>query len=373
MKKIFLLLLLFCSQVWATSFTDLKFGQAQIADSQWNVSACTQTATCQIYSKNPGTAYKIPWTSGQLQWASGDYVAFAATGNSSNPWNAIQYAANGTQKAVMGTGHVINMGADYFFFVGNDNNTGQLFSMTSGLVGSAGVSWTGTLNPTISQVDTYAANGSTTPLAPGETAAPPGPPPLCCGASADPFNAYSTHVTRVTSFANRTTVDSQVNITQIGNNTTITVDQSGTRNNHVDIGSTGSNNNITVNQSGNSSTVANYSETWVTGNNNTISTTQQSTGGAKGSFITVNDNNNSVLLQQKDNGSHYASVNLSGGNKNVDILQQGSASNMASVTLTGLPVDLSLSQTGSTQNFYSITFNCATTGGCPKIAVQQGK
>jgi hypothetical protein len=175
MKKIFLTLLLLCSNAWAVTFTDLKFGQAQIADSQWNVSACTQTATCQIYSKNPGTVYKIPWTSGQLSWATGDYVAFVATGNSTNPYNAIQYNSAGTQKAVMGTGHIINMGSDYFFFVGNDNNTGQLFSMTSGFANTTGVSWTGTLNPTTTQVNNYAATGSTTPLAAGQTAAPPAP------------------------------------------------------------------------------------------------------------------------------------------------------------------------------------------------------
>jgi len=170
---LFLLLLLIASKVHATGLTDLKFGQAQIADSQWNVQACTQTSTCQIYSKNPGTAYRIPWTSGQLSWAAGDYVAFATTGNSANPYNAVQYNSAGQQKSVMGTGHIINMGSDYFFFVGNDNNTGQLFSMTRGFNNTAGVTWTGTLNPTVAQVNAYAAGGSTTPLAAGQTAAPP--------------------------------------------------------------------------------------------------------------------------------------------------------------------------------------------------------
>ena len=63
----------------ASGLADLKFGRAQIADSQWNVSACMYTDTCQIYSKNPGTVYKIPWTTGQLTWATGDYVAFVPT------------------------------------------------------------------------------------------------------------------------------------------------------------------------------------------------------------------------------------------------------------------------------------------------------
>jgi hypothetical protein len=169
----FIFALLMCLTAQATGLVDLKFGQAQIADSQWNVNACTQTTTCQIYSKNPGTVYKIPWTSGQLSWAAGDYVAFAATGNNTNPFNAVQYSANGAQKAVMGTGHIINMGNDYFFFVGNDNNTGQLFSMTQGFSNTSGVSWTGTLNPTVAQINAYAANGSATPLSAGQTASPP--------------------------------------------------------------------------------------------------------------------------------------------------------------------------------------------------------
>ena len=182
MKRFFLIfsfLITFClsAHSQATGLVDLKFGQAQIADSQWNVQSCTQTATCQIYSKNPGTAYKIPWYNGQLSWAAGDYVKFSATADSANPWNAIQYTSAGTQKAVMGTGHIINMGTDYFFFVGNDNNTGQLFSMTQGFANTSGVTWTGTLNPTVSQVNNYATNGSTTPLAAGQTAAPAGPPP----------------------------------------------------------------------------------------------------------------------------------------------------------------------------------------------------
>jgi hypothetical protein len=376
---VFSFLISFCLSVHsqASGLADLKFGRYQIADSQWNVNACMNTTTCQIYSKNPGTAYKIPWTSGQIQWAAGDYIGFVdnAHKDANNPWLAVQYDSNSNAKTNMGTGHIINMGSDFFFFVGNDNDTGQLFSMTQGFANTSGVTWTGTRNPTQAEVNTYAQGGSTTPLAAGQTAAPAGPPPpLCCGGSAAPFTVYSTHVNRLTAFTNRTTADSQVNITQIGDDNIIAVTQLGTRNNRADIGLTGSNNNITVNQSGNASTVANYSETWVSGNNNHVSTTQQSTGGTKGSFVSVTDNNNALTIQQKDSGSHYASVNLSGGNKTVDILQQGSAGHMASVTLTGpQPASLNLIQSGSTQLYYSITNNCVTAGGCAPITVTQGK
>ena len=179
MKKIFLALLLLCSNAYA-DLTDIKFGQSQIADSQWNVNACLNTTTCQIYSKQPGTAYKIPWTSGQVSWASGDYVKFSASSNGSFPYTAIQYTSAGAVKATLGDGKIVNMGADYFFFVGSDNNTGQLFSGSSGMNNTAGVSWTGTLNPTVQQANTYANQSySTVPLTAGQTATttPSSPPP----------------------------------------------------------------------------------------------------------------------------------------------------------------------------------------------------
>ena len=170
MKKIVFALLLLCSSSWA-ALTDIKFGQSQIADSQWNVSACLNTTTCQIYSKQPGTMYKIPWTAGQWSWQTGQYVQFSLTGNSSYAYEGKVYNSNGTLAGTIGTGKIVNMGPDYFFFVGSDNNTGQLFSGSSGMNNTSGVSWTGTLNPTIAQADSYAnATYSTAPLSAGQTA-----------------------------------------------------------------------------------------------------------------------------------------------------------------------------------------------------------
>ena len=165
---VFMLLVSKCAHA---ALTDIKFGQYQIADSQWNVNSCLNTTTCQIYSKSPGTAYKIPWTTGQVQWSAGDYVKFELSNDSSFPYVAKQYDSAGNVKTTLGTGKIVNMGPDYFFFVGNDNNTGQLFSGSSGMSGSAGVSWTGTLNPTVTQANTYAdATYSTVPLSSGQTA-----------------------------------------------------------------------------------------------------------------------------------------------------------------------------------------------------------
>lgn len=209
----------------------------------------------------------------------------------------------------------------------------------------------------------------------GSTAPPATPtaPTLCCGGSAAQFTADPTKITKVNQFINRTTADSIVYIDQIGNSNTITVQQTGTRNNYVDYEGNGLSNTVNVTQVGNITTQANYIDLRVVGNFNNINLQQTSTGGIKGTFADVSGNNNSLLVNQKDNGSHYAEITLSGGNKNVDVLQQGAAAHMAKINLSGTPTDLSLTQSGSTQNYYAITHNCTTAGGCAKITVTQGQ
>jgi hypothetical protein len=223
----------------------------------------------------------------------------------------------------------------------------------------------------------YDANSTVTSTATSSTIVDPvtaAANTLCCGGSAAPFSSNTVYNASTLAFVNRTTADSKVYIEQVGNANTVTVDQSGTKNNYAKYYGNGSNNDISITQSGNVSTNVNYTDISLVGNSNRVSVTQQSTGGAKGAFITVNDSSNNIIVQQKDNGSHYAEVNVSGGNKSVDITQQGSASHMASVTLTGpQPASLSLTQSGSTQQFYSITSNCTTAGGCARITVAQGQ
>lgn len=217
----------------------------------------------------------------------------------------------------------------------------------------------------------YDANNNSTSTATGTAVSNPGS--LCCGGSSAPFSANATNASKVSAFTGRTTNDSKVYIEQIGNMNTITVQQTGTKQNYAKYDGNGSSNTVNITQSGTVNTQANYTELNVSGSNNSVNITQQSTGGAKGVFATVNNSNNTLTIQQKDSGSHYAEVTLNGGNKNVDILQEGSASHMARVNLSGLAQELSLTQKGSTQQFYSITSNCATAGGCAKITVNQGQ
>lgn len=381
----------------ASGLADLKFGRYQIADSQWNVSACMYTATCQIYSKNPGTAYKIPWTSGQLSWATGDYVAFVATGNSTNPWQAIQYSSNGTQKAVMGNGHIINMGTDYFFFVGSDNNTGQLFSMTSGFANTSGVTWTGTLNPTVTQVNTYASGGSTTPLAAGQTAAPAAPAfdgtltqtnqptgQTVTSGSSSTAGITTAEQTRVNTWNNTSKSGNLIIVEQVsGNNNNVKLEQNGDKNkmdikldgagsNTLGLTQTGSTNYMKVDVNGYNNTVlssqttttgSHYSETTITGNTNTVNA-DQSGNGNNLMFTTISGNNNSVTARQSGNGSHYLDTRLTGNGNTALVDQSGNTQNKATLDLTngGGPATVDLQQTGG-KNF-TIIQTCANPAGC---------
>lgn len=198
------------------------------------------------------------------------------------------------------------------------------------------------------------------------------PSDYCCGGTAVPFNANTQFTNRVTNFQARPYQDTVVSVTQIGNNNSATVIQSGTKNNHSEIYVSGSNNITNTTQTSTSASATNYIELDVLGSSNTVNLTQQSTGGTKGILATVNNASNSLTIQQKDGGNHYAEINLSGGSKTVNLTQQGSAAHMANVTLTGGATSITTTQSGSTQQHYSITHNCAQSS-CSAITVTQGQ
>ena len=173
---------------WA-SFSDLKFGQAQIADSQWNTSTCIVGDTCQIFSMNPGVAYRFPFTDGLVEWSVGDYISFAPNelydpeSSDSNSlsfyqWVAVQYDSEGEEKETIGVANVTMVGTsengDSYFFMVGPNTTGQLFSGSRGLDSTAGLIFEGTLNPDVDTLNTASLGLATTPLLAGETVASEG-------------------------------------------------------------------------------------------------------------------------------------------------------------------------------------------------------
>lgn len=227
----------------------------------------------------------------------------------------------------------------------------------------------------------YDANSTVTSTATSSTIVDPvtaAANTLCCGASANQFSGNAVYINNVMLFANRPSNDSKAYVNQIGDYNTITIDQSGTKNNYVKYEGNGNNNTVSVLQTSTDISATNYVDikvgTTVSSSNNQINVQQTSTGGAKGAFINVQDNSNSILLKQQDNGNHWAEISVSGGNKSVDLTQQGSGNHMASVQLTGpQPASLVLQQAGSTSQYYSIQSNCTTPGGCAPITVTQGR
>lgn len=234
---------------------------------------------------------------------------------------------------------------------------------------SDGTTTTANGTPTSSTTTDYVVSSTTSQAtSPSSTA-----PWLTGGASSASFNANPVNSAKIQSFVTRATADSKVNIEQIGNQNTVTVEQVGSKNNYVNYVVNGSSNTATITQTGTASAQSNYADVTVNGNSNITNVTQNSTGGSKAAFVTVANNNNTVNIQQTDGGNHYAEVNVSGGNKNVNITQTGAANHMASVTMTGYAQNLTLQQQGSSQQFYSINTNCATASGCGAIAVRQGQ
>lgn len=203
------------------------------------------------------------------------------------------------------------------------------------------------------------------------TIAPP-PPKLCCGATDIEFQKRSEHVQILNTWSNRNTSDTTVYITQIGNNNSTIVEQTGTVNNAVVYSSNGNNNTVNITQSANTSIAANYLELQITGNTNIADIRQSGASGLRSAFVRIDNNNNTLTLLQSG-GNHYANIDLVGGNKTVSVNQSGSAAHNASIVLSGSATSLSLSQTGNNSAYYSINYNCNTAGGCGPITVTQGK
>jgi hypothetical protein len=330
------------------------------------------------------------------------------SGNGSFPYTAKQYTSAGVLKSTLGDGKIVNMGPDYFFFVGSDNNTGQLFSGSSGMSNSSGVTWTGTLNPTIAQADNYAnATYSTEPLAAGQTAAPSPPPgPTIEGGTITQTNAPTTQIissggsssagptteqqTRYNTWNNGTqSVNNYLYIEQVGGDyNTVNITQSGTKNTMY-LGVNGGSNTIDATQTGqnylnalvqgNTNSVtslqtntagSNYQETKImTGSNNTIQVSQKDNGNNL-MFNTVTGNNNTITAVQEGGGNHYLENKLTGNGNTVLANQLGATGNKANIDLTnaGGAASVDLQQSGGKS--FTIIQGCTNPAGCTTVVRQ---
>lgn len=422
---IFSIAMLWASISHATQFSDLKFGPAQLSDTQWNVSACLYTTTCQIYSLS---GIGISWNTGSpISVGSSQYIAFTQSGNGSWPWHMYIYNSNGSVARDLGIGKLAVQGQDtagnYYFFFTNSGYNGTVFSTTKGFSSSAGFSFTGTSNPTVPQTNSFASTGSTSPLSSGQSYTPvPTYTSSITSAEQARYNSAQSRRLSISSngiYINNSGSSNQISIDQVGRNEQVAgigqqsmpVNGSG---NHITIaqGDTisyqgqilleaniyGSYNVVSVNQgrsltgvssgadmgghyasvsiSGDSNAISisqvgslHYAETTITGSNNTHTLSQ--TGSSQQYFGVVNGNSNSVNATQSGT-SNFLDVSLSGPGNSVVVNQSGNSQNRATISLinSGGPAGVNLTQTGG--QVYSIQQTCVTPTGCGTITVRQG-
>jgi len=379
-------MLLWSSMAYATTFADLKFGAAQFSDTQWNVSACLYTNTCQIYSLSGiGTSWN---TGSPYHLSSTQYIQFSPSGNPSYPWTMKVYNSNGTLVANLGNGKltVQGLGTDssghHFFFFTNANYNGTVFSTDYGFPNNNGFSFTGTLNPTTTQTDSFASSGSTTPLNAGQTYTSAPTYPLATITSTE-----QTKINQTTTIGYNSVYISQSG----GDNTNVTVTQTGDFNavrgvngtqsftitggsnalnvtqgsqtisgyhNLVEGSINGTGNNLTINQQG----TANYEQALISGNANVIS--NQLSGGNKSLFENVSNNNNTINTSQVGTGNHFLELNIPTSGNNVSVTQSGAAQKMFSLTLNNNNIGVTVTQDNATTSDSAAMSITCTSGPC---------
>ena len=391
----------------SSAFTGVHFGSSQVADTQWNVGACTQTATCQVYSTNPGGTYETgSWTA----ISSTQYVTFIPnTGSDSaaNPWTMILVNADGTFRS-LGTGRILvegtaSNGNIYIFFT-NSNYNGTLLSGNLGLTGQ-GATFTGTANPTAAQTNTLSGGMSSAPLTAGQSGGTGGSvaPTVVSTAnsvitttttSGSTVSTYSQPVTTTTWSDGSTTTANNgsatlISTTTTGGSSTITTAQQnqvnavvmpGFTNNSIYINQTGNGDVISVTQvgAGNRLDGATGTSAVISGGSNRITVRQGDPNAHTGNNLidlyAVGGNNTLNLNQGTtstgsytglDQGGHYQYDYVNGSYNNLTVVQENTSTNagqFASVTINGNLNTVGITQTGTARNqlFASVTGNSNT-------------
>jgi len=372
----------------SSAFTGVHFGAAQVADTQWNVYACTQTSSCQVYSTNPGGTYNTgSWT----PISSTQYITFipnTGSDSSTNPWKMILVNQDGTFSS-LGTGHILVEGTDsngnIYMFFSNSNFNGTLLSGNLGLTGQ-GVTFSGTANPPMAQTNSDAGNMSSSPLSSGQTGGTPinVAPTIVSTSTADSVSSSSsigsatttvnqynwnnqtftvtgtgipTTVTTITTPVTTNTWSDGTTTTSNGTSTTTTSTtwsytvtgpttppinpNAGTNTNSVYITqvSAGSNDNLKVDQSGH----GNYTSISLNGSNNTINAGQGYTYNSIG------------IASESLTTSNYNLLGLSvAGNTNTTTTSQIGISNSAIVGVSGNTNTVTVNQNGNNNQTYNL-------------------
>ena len=188
--------------------------------------------------------------------------------------------------------------------------------------------------------------------------------------SAPPEPTYSSNITvpqqgRVNQRLNRPGSGSGVYIDQVGTGNTVSITQSGNRNNYIKHQEAGNLNSTTIVQSATANTGdGQYIEHTVNGNSNTVNL-QQSGSPGKRMFVAPGSSN-SVTVNQKDGGDHYLDLSMTGTGHAATVLQEGSAQHRATIATSnaGGASNISVNQSGATGRVFNVEQTCVSAGGC---------
>lgn len=381
-SKLLLVYLLFANSVYA-SILDAKFSTAQIFDVQWYISNGRLYASGfnYIYSSvnyATQTTSAARWTAAQTADASsnGRYIAFFNSTTNPGTYGMAVYNSNGTvYKIINNTGSFRTLADGAIFYNGN-NMWGTLITTKQGYsLGSSGSFTITQQYPTNAQLQAYTPD-STTPLAAGQTAAPP-------PAAATPVYASSITNAQQTrkSAALNGILGHSATVSIAGDSNDIYIQQAvGKHVVAVDV--SGNTNTVNILQTGQGYTgVQHYLEVGVNGSNNTLNINQKDT--SKTAFVSATGNYNSATVLQQGTGNHYLQLDLIGNGHTAAVTQSGTGSHAATVALTngGGAWNFSLTQNSSTAQTYSlphtmsdnsvVSGTCSVAAGCNLTVNQQ--
>jgi len=357
------------SSVAQAGILDGKFGTGQMFDVQyyWSGNDLVASSFTRVYS-----------STGQLtvqeyedMAANNRYFAFFNSTTHTGEYGLAIYNSDGTVNRTLHTrGTITAIGNDAIFYLGS-GFYGTVIPTTQGYAFGDGATFTAmNQSPTQSDLDNY--NASSTPLAAGQSAPPPGgPTPIY-------VSSITQAQTTTKTSALATTTGNYANITILGNDNEVAVRQL-TNSNFVDLLIEGNLNSVDIEQT--SDTLArHFAKIELLGSNNEYLMLQS--GSAKTAFIYSDGDDNSFNLTQQGGGEHYLSLRNLGNEAEITILQEGLGNHSATLELEngGGNWVFSLVQSSDTNYLYSLPHNLADnsvvtgvcyTGTCNMTIVQQ--
>jgi len=410
LRRISLVFLMLFALTARAGVTDLRLSTAQIFDVQWNISGgmLNTSGFNYIYSSinyATQTTQAARWTAAQTADANsnGRYISFFHSTTHPGTYGMAVFNSDGSvYKLINNTGSFRTLADGAIFYNGN-GMWGTLITTKQGYNYGQSASFVITQQyPTNAQLEAYTVD-STTPLAAGQTAAPPAPQ------YSSGITAQQQQSKNIATLLRQQQQGNELYIEQIGDNNNITLRQGSTasgrnrmtvysngnsntlnlnqgyltdgavstndsNNHYLYLHNSGNSNNITTRQTdGTTAGVGHYNETTISGNSNVINL-QQTGSGHKTLFANINGGNNAVAATQQGTGQHYLDINLLGNGHTVNALQDGIANHAATINLTngGGSSSLTMNQLGSTAQTYSINQTCVNAGGC-NTTITQGQ